>query len=306
MLYDNTVVILLSLFCHMGSSRPFIFSLLLIFLPGLEESKADVNVTTSVRPLQLIAQAIVEDRGEVTAVIDGQDSPHHYSLTPSDRLNLQRADLLLWISPEFEVQLSDVFAALADEKPVLAATEVTGISLLSLSGDHIDPHLWLNSANAIVIAKSLAENLQEIDSVNSVEYQNAFSRFEANISRIKLEIGQQLSAVDSTDYVVFHDAYQYFEKEFALGSGLVLVNNAEAQPSMRELLRFRNDLRARSPSCILLEPDSNLELVASALENRNLPRETVDLLGYEIEDGSGAYGELMLGVAAAFDACLSN
>ncbi|GIT64022.1 MAG: hypothetical protein Ct9H300mP22_4220 [Gammaproteobacteria bacterium] len=53
-------------------------------------------------------------------LIDAQDSAHGFTLTPSDRLNIETADLLLWISPEFEVQIADLFESKGKEKPVIA------------------------------------------------------------------------------------------------------------------------------------------------------------------------------------------
>ncbi len=103
------------------------FSLLLL-IPGLflaallpavawSEDKRDFQIATTIRPLQLIAEAIVKDvqaPGSVKSVIGAGQSPHHYSLSPSSRVVLERADLLIWIGPEFEVYLADLFAQMAE------------------------------------------------------------------------------------------------------------------------------------------------------------------------------------------------
>jgi len=62
-------------------------------------SYADVNVVTTIKPLQLIAQAVIKDHGSVSSIVDPQQSPHHFSLSPSDRIALARADLAVWIGP---------------------------------------------------------------------------------------------------------------------------------------------------------------------------------------------------------------
>ena len=64
---------------------------------------------------------------------------------------------MLWISPEFEVQIADLFESKGKEKPVIAAANLTGVSVISLSANEVDPHLWLSSSNALAIAAGLNE-----------------------------------------------------------------------------------------------------------------------------------------------------
>ena len=278
--------------------------LLSFCLSALSATSAEINITTSIRPLQLLAQAIIEDRGTVRTLIDAQDSAHDFTLTPSDRLNFETADLLLWISPAFEVQLADLFESKG--KPVITAANLTGVSVISLSANELDPHLWLSSSNALAIAAGLTQELQQLDLENHADYQKAYTRFESNLNSTRTAIEDLLSDLVTLDYLVFHNAYQYFENEFGLRGGLALVQNAEVQPSMRELLIFRNRVEQFSPSCILLEPDSDLQLVATALQGQSASRVTVDLMGNEIEDGVSAFSELLLGVAESFRRCLVN
>ncbi|GIT21962.1 MAG: hypothetical protein CM1200mP40_16440 [Gammaproteobacteria bacterium] len=75
------------------SLSKFITNISFIFLfICAEATSAEINITTSIRPLQLLAQAIIEDRGTVRTLIDAQDSAHDFTLTPSDRLNFETAD----------------------------------------------------------------------------------------------------------------------------------------------------------------------------------------------------------------------
>lgn len=269
-------------------------------------SYSQVQVTTTIKPLQLIAQEIVQERGTVSALIGQYDSAHHFSLSPSDRIALDNADLLLWISPEFEIQLSALFGSQNNELPIITAASTPEILVLQSEDNRMDPHLWLNTSNAVVIAKELSAQLQIIDAANGLAYQHAFSRFESRMNEINATITQQLAGFADRDYLTYHDAYQYFEHEFNLKGGAVLVNNEDVQPSMRDLLAFRSNLQTLDPTCILVESDSDLALVNTALENRDIARERVDLLGYEIEDSSNGFQQLMLNTASTFNACFNK
>ena len=306
MVYDTTVAIVRSLFSIMRlyTSLVLIISLS-ISLVGIERSYGEVSVTVSIRPLRLIAQAIVEDRGTVHSIVDSQGSPHNYSLTPTDRINMQQADLLLRVSPEFEIFLADIFASQSRSKPLITAASISGISLHNLDDGNADLHLWLNTENAISIAQQLAISLIGLDPENEKEYQEALNQFESDVALLNRSLQNRLSQYQQPDYLVYHDAYQYFERQFGLPGGLALVHDPEVQPSMRDLLALRNKLQVRSPSCILLEADSDEELVNTALENQAIKSEVVDLFGYEIDEGIRGYRRLILSVANSFTNCFN-
>lgn len=306
MVYHTTVAIVRSLFSIMRLYTSLVLTISLsISLVGIERSYGEVSVTVSIRPLQLIAQAIVEDRGTVHSIVDSRDSPHNYSLTPTDRINMQQADLLLRVSPEFEIFLVDIFASQSRSKPLITAASISGISLHNLDDGSADLHLWLNTENAISIAQQLAISLIGLDPENEKEYQEALNQFESDVALLNRSLQNRLSQYQQPDYLVYHDAYQYFERQFGLPGGLALVHDPEVQPSMRDLLALRNKLQVRSPSCILLEADSDEELVNTALENQAIKSEVVDLLGYEIDDGARGYRRLILSVANSFTSCFN-
>ena len=141
--------------------------------------------------------------------------------------------------------------------------------------------------------------------MNEKEYQEALNQFESDVAILNRSLQNRLSQYQQPDYLVYHDAYQYFERQFGLPGGLALVHDPEVQPSMRDLLALRNKLQVRSPSCILLEADSDEELVNTALENQAIKSEVVDLFGYEIDDGTRGYRRLILSVANSFTSCFN-
>jgi len=296
------------------------FSLLLL-IPGLflaallpavawSEDKRDFQIATTIRPLQLIAEAIVKDvqaPGSVKSVIGAGQSPHHYSLSPSSRVVLERADLLIWIGPEFEVYLADLFAQMAESdsgsKSTLTAMQLDGINLHKLTATQVDAHLWLDSTNALKIAAAIARFAVEFDSLNADAYEENLSQFTREIESMNVEIASSL-ALTARPYIVYHNAYQYFEKQFGLDHQLSLLSDPETQPGIRELLATRRRIKEESPQCLILEPDSNPNLIATILSGHELSRVTIDLLGYNMNAESGSYIKFMRGVAAAFRNCL--
>ena len=267
---------------------------------------AEISVAATIRPLQLIAQAIMQDHGSVSALIDSKDSPHHYALTPGDRLIIEDADILLWIGPEFEVVLSDVYRQKNEVKSILTVADIPDLTVHSLNDSQDDPHFWLSTDNALLIARELVLCLSEIEPSKEQSFQLAFDNFELNLSKTDLLIEESLSLFRDKPFLVFHGAFQYFEKQFGLTGGESLLQDPEMEPSMNELLTIRRRVEDLSVSCLLLEPGANDALVSAIFGDQKPSREFVDLLGFEVADGPQAYVNLVTSVANSFSACLSE
>jgi len=61
-----------------------------------------VQVATSIKPLQLIAQDLLGTSGEASYIVPPGASPHDYSLKPSDIRKLRSADVVFWVGPDLE------------------------------------------------------------------------------------------------------------------------------------------------------------------------------------------------------------
>lgn len=279
-------------------SKFFLLALLATLISST--SRADIDIVTTIKPLQLIAQAVVGDHGTVNAILDPQQSPHHFTLSPSDRIALARTDLALWIGPEFETFLADFFAQAEISKKSITVIKVENLRLHSLEGGQRDAHLWLDSGNALRIAEALLARVAHLDPENAQAYRDNLESFRAEIDGINAEIAQRFRAPPQASYAVYHHAYQYFEKQFGLQHDMVILRDPETQPSIREIVALRAQIAALAPSCLLLEFDSSRELVNTVLNGHEMTLITVDLLGA----GAEGFGEFMLKLADDFYSCL--
>jgi zinc transport system substrate-binding protein len=78
----------------------------------------------------------------------------------------------------------------------------------------------------------------------------------------------------------------------------------EVQPSISEMITLRSQVNEQRPSCLLLEFDSNSDLVNTVLNGHELKLITVDLLGSNINLSANAYSEFVANLADDFYQCL--
>lgn len=82
--------------------KKIILSLLALSLSLNSVAEEKINIVASIKPLQLVAQELIGDMGEVEVLIPAGASPHHYSLKPSDMRKLSDTDLVVWVGPDLE------------------------------------------------------------------------------------------------------------------------------------------------------------------------------------------------------------
>ena len=286
--------------------------MLLVLFSGLLApaiARADISVTTTIRPLQLIAEAVLQDSGEVSTIVKANQSAHQFSISPSDRFALARADIVLWIGPMLESQLSSMLQQ--SSMTVLTAIEMQGLTLHELDeeshfGSSLDAHLWLDSDNVLIIARELARAAGELDPDNASVYANNLQTFGASITEATATISTWFSDQPMPGFAVYHNAYQYLEKQFGLQHSMELVHDPETQPSIQQIMETRNSFEELQPQCLFIDPDANADLVATLLGDYSIATSTVDPLGYvsTADQQGNDYAEFLLGIARAFSNCL--
>ncbi len=270
-------------------------------------SLASVAVSASIKPLQMIASAIAGEHATVSVLANDAQSAHQFSLTPSDRINIEQSQIVLWIGPEFETQLAQFLSRYEDSKALITAVEIPGLRRLELSPSTMDPHIWLGLDNAETIAAAVLQQLVELDDSNEASYRANFQQFRSQLARLRSRISNDFASIgnqSTAEFLVYHNAFQYFEAEAGLKHSLALVHDPEREPSIREILTTRDRIAAIQARCLFAEPDANQSLVESVLGDSEVRVVTLDLLGQQIE--AGGYIELISRLSAAMSDCLGG
>jgi len=267
-------------------------------------SRGDVSIVTTIKPLQMIAEAVVQGYGSVSSIVDPQQSPHHFTVSPSDRINLALADMTIWIGPLFETHISDFFMQAEVQAKTITVIDTPGLQLHTVGDGQIDAHLWLDSLNAIRIAEAIAERAAELDPSNATSYRQNLRKFNTEIEGRNQQIVQRFQGSSTTSYAVYHNAYQYFEQQFGWKHDIVIFPDPGVQPGIRKIIELRGQVSKQRPSCLLLEIDSSSELVSTVLNGYELKLITVDLLGSNVNSSENAYSEFIANLADDFYECL--
>ncbi len=294
-------------------------TLLLIATMAIGSVSAKPTVVSSIYPLQQIANAIV---GQPTDLINQSYlSPHSYHVKPADIQKITDSDIILWVGPALMPQLDKYIDKRPQDKVTLTATELPNIQLLESNHTHhedehhhdendnkhthdmnIDPHLWLSTDNAIVIAKSLTDSLIKLDKANTDSYQKNLQQFLTDVENTKAKIIADFSHNPTPNYFVFHNAYAYFEKEFAVSYRGVITLYAGQSPKAKHLNELRKQLTKTQNACLFREPQFDSKIIKRLTDNTSVTIATLDPIGYEKDKNIG-YPMILENIAKQIIGC---
>jgi len=295
------------------------------------------RVVVTVKPLHSLVGGVMAGVGEPDLIIRGAGSPHTYSLKPSEARLLESAQVIFWVGESLETFMGKPLAVLGSRARIVQVMQLPGITLLAgreggawdhhdgqeaaahghdareapvRAGEHDaathDGHLWLDPANARIIARNAAEVLGQLDPGNRGRYAANADALVARIDALDASLKATLAPVRDIPFVVFHDAYQYFEKSYALRAVGSITVSAERKPGARRVREIRDTIRSLGARCVFSEPQFSSALLGALLEGTNTRTGTLDPLGAGLPAGPDAYFTLMRSLGSTLAECLGS
>lgn len=277
--------------------------------PQPDRPAPGAEIVASVGPLAMITREIAGQEVPVRQLIQGSD-PHHYAPTVTDRMAMEKAQLVIWMGPAMESVLARQMSLLPADRQ-LGLLEAGGYEFDGAEED--DPHLWLRPRNAAVMAAHIATRLGELNPAQADAYRaraRDFSRAMANLQKVQ---DRALWGYRDVPIVSTHKAYGHFfgaagVKVESLGS------SASHQHGARSMLEKQAAVPAESRSettqggfvrgCLFGEVPANDRDRQTAVHLK---------LGYQALDPLGAllpadadYRQLMEQLLADARLCLSR
>ncbi len=290
------------------------FFVLFTLSDNLHAEKA-AHIVVTIKPLYSLVAQLSEGITKPVLLMKQMPSPHHYTMRPSDRRLLANAAVIVWVGPQMESYLAK---AIGQQDAIIISTmQADGLKLLDRrikndtqhaskhpAQNHLDPHIWLSSHNAIAISKYIAGQLISNDPDNAARYEKNLQRLTDNINQLATKIKTSLKNIQQS-FITYHDAFQYFEEENKLHYVDSINFDEEAGTSLKHLRHIKAEIEKNHIQCLLYqlpEPD----LIQTLTANTKIKAVALDPLGLRVDDDKNAWFEIMRGMSANFKRCLSK
>ena len=172
--------------------------------------------------------------------------------------------------------------------------------------DHsgIDPHAWLDPANAALWLDVIAAELSRLDPDHAATYAANAATAQAALTTMQADIAARMASL-SGGFIVFHDAYHYFEARFGIeAAGAISLSDA-SDPGPARVAELRDLVAAEGIACVFVEPQFNRGMVDAVFEGTGVRIGVIDPIGAMLEPGPALYPALLDAMAQSFEACLA-
>ena len=296
------------------------------------------RVITDIPPVQALVAQALGDLGQPVLLLDKGADAHSFQLRPSQAAALAEADLVVWIGPEMTPWLDRAVEGLATDVAQLRLLEAEGTHLRSFgedpaedhddhadeaghdhaaepaaedghehdhAHDGVDPHAWLDPANAQLWLGLIAAELARLDPANAATYQANAAQAQAEVAALDARLDAALAPVRDKPFAVFHDAYGYFADHYGLTiAGTVALGDA-APPGAAHLAELQASLG--KALCIFPETQHDPKMVETLAADTGLRiGGALDPEGAGLEPGPQVYGAILSGMTDTLIACLEQ
>ena len=309
----------------------FIFVIPLLWF-NLAMAASDLKVVVSIKPFHSLVSTVMQGVSEPALLLNGNNSPHTYSLRPSAAVKLQNADLVFWGGENLEGFLAKPIHSLAAGARVVPFEDTPGLILRPFRSvkewqeldpeskndqDHVkkrkinrlpgnDPHIWLDPLNAQKITQYLIQILSKFDPENSQTYHSNGKKTILRLSDLNIQLETKMSSVSSKPYIVFHDAYQYFEKRYQLNPIASVTVSSGTSTSVGRLIDIRKKIKIKKVLCIFTEPQFSPKLVQTVISGTAVKKGILDPIGTSISPGPEMYFTLLNNISHSISTCFKK
>jgi zinc transport system substrate-binding protein len=295
--------------------------LLLVATPVPAENTRSIDspgaIVVTIKPLYSLVAQLTDGITTPVLLMTERQSPHHYSMRPSERRLLSDAAMIVWIGPQMESSLSKIIqqqhpatiftAMLTDNLHLLNrrqkhAHDEDQPAAGSAELDKLDPHIWLSAHNAAAISRQLSVRLIELDPENIARYRQNLQQLLQKIEQTAAFIATTLKDSDQP-FITFHDAFQYFEDENHLHYADSISFDEETGASLKHVRQIKTRMEEHHIQCLVYQQPK--PAIIDALSRQSTVTATaLDPLGLNAKNDKDAWFEIMRQLAQNFQQCL--
>lgn len=236
------------------------------------------TVSVSNYPLFLLSNAVTEGAPPAQRLLKAGEVGHHGSISPGDIKTIKESKFVVWFGEPLENNLASSLNTAPNAISLFAFNAFNRHPLRDVKGKPIagtlDPHIWLDPANAKAITRALAV----IHSHANPQHKNLYhSNVKKFAQRLDSAVMNAQNGQKAQPYWAYHDAYQYIEDALQLQLIGSLSTDDHLAPKASQL-RWLNEQRPAKQMC-LVSPSQPAKGLLAKLQPVNTTVQTEDMSG---------------------------
>lgn len=239
-----------------------------------ENTEAQIKVIATLFPQYDFTKQIAGDKASVRLLMPPGTEAHSYEPTPKDLVDIRHADVFIYTSFAMEPWVEKILAEVGSETLIINATEgVTYYTSEEMGLPHdehssenpatqndqahegVDPHVWLDPANASMMASNVAKGLIQADPQNETLYTQNLTAYKEALASLDKEFSKSLSPIAHKEIVFAgHYAFGYLSKKYDIAYHSPYAGfSPDAEPSPQNIAAMIDLMKSENQKVVYYE-----------------------------------------------------
>ncbi len=208
----------------------------------MEENSSDqqekTTVVVSILPQAEFVEKIGGEHVETIVMIPPGASPATYEPTSNQLKELSEAEIYVKVGSRlpFEKAWLEKIKDLNEDMVLVNSSK--GIDLRPM-GEGMDPHIWNDPNNAIIMVDNIYKALVEVDPSNEETYTQNRDSYTEELKSLDRQIQETLENKSGNSFMVYHPAWGYFAERYNLNMIPIETQGKEASAKqLSEIITF--------------------------------------------------------------------
>ena len=178
-----------------------------------KEQNLGNTIYVSIEPLRYFAEQIGGDKFNVKSLVRHGSSPETYEPTAEQIAELSKCCMYIKVGNlGFEQTWLKRIMKNAPHTIINSASD--GISEVNSANGIPDPHTWMSTTNAAIIAKNICRYMIAIDNADSTYFKKNLEVLLSRIETVDSEIRKHLDNNVTRAFVIYHPALTYYARDY--------------------------------------------------------------------------------------------
>jgi zinc/manganese transport system substrate-binding protein len=233
---------------------------------------------------------------------------HEYEPTPQDSVAIAEAKLIFENGLAFETWLDDLYIASGSEAKRIIVSD--GIEIKTLEHGEVDPHIWHNPQNVMLIIDTIAMALSEADPDNKDFYLQNAAAYKIKLEQLEQDLQAEVNKlpVERRKLITSHDALGYLADHYGfeiIGTVISSVTTESSDANAGELADLIDTIKEAGVPAIFVENITSTDLIQQVATSAGVtiaPALYTDALGQEDTQGATYLGMMRYNIVTLVDA----
>jgi zinc/manganese transport system substrate-binding protein len=281
-----------------------------------------VEVVASYSILGDLVENVGGEKVEVTTLVGPNGDAHTFEPAPSDNAELAEAEVVFQNGLGFEPWLGDLYESSGSEAArVAVADPIEPLTIAEEEHGHggdehgeedhaeVDPHVWHDVDNAVLMVESIRDALSGADPANAGSYRRNAEEYVSDLEALDADVREKVDSIPEDDRVLFtsHDTFGYFAERygFEVDTALASASTEAGDPSAGQTAELVEKIERSGVPAIFADNVSDagvMERIASEAGVDLAPPLYTDALGEPGSEGGTYVGMVRYNVSTMSEA----